>query len=154
VIEDCLGPKAITYAEGAEPGTGKADCEAPAWFQEHIAAIEMGAGVFRRKWCCGAARAKDAMAANPGNRGFREKQADNRRGAGEALRIERRVGRRRPGRAGVRRPRAIPRLYRPGRQLARTCAFLPHLTKGTDEISEDEDCRPRPSAAKNGKPSK
>ena len=84
-----------------------------------------------------AAEAKDASNADPSNA---ELQGPRRPagGPGEAVRLQRRLGRRRPGRAGLRRPRLVHAVP-PGPASAGR-ARLPHL-RGDRRDPEAEDRR-------------
>ena len=133
VIEDCL-TEAVDYAkERHQHGKpiGKHQL-----VQEHIAAIEM-APAGDRALVLRAAEAKDASDRRPGERGA-ARAGRPAGGPGEAVRRQRRLGRGRPRRAGLRRPRLVHAV--PPRPAPAGRPRLPHL-RGDRRDPEAEDRR-------------
>ena len=127
VIEDCLA-EAVDYAKERQQH-GKAIAQAPAGAGAHRGHRD-GTALASEALVMQAAEAKDASNADAEQR--RAASAGRPAGgAGEAVRRQRRLGRRRPGRAGLRRPRlvhAVP--ARPAPEDVRVC----RIYEGTDEI--------------------
>ncbi len=133
VIEDCLA-EAIEYAKTRQQH-GKAIAKHQL-VQEHIAHIEMDR-VASEALVLRAAEAKDASAANPDDKEL-ARQADLLAAQAKFFAVERGLGRRRPRRAGLRRPRLDHAL--PPRPAPHGRPRLPHL-RGDRRDSEAEDRR-------------
>ena len=120
VIEDCL-TEAVNYAkERRQHGKEIARHQL---VQEHIAAIEMHRVAIGRPGDAGGA-GQGRQRGGAERRGV-ETAGRSAGGAGQAVRRQRRLGRRRPGRAGVRRPRLVHAV--PPRPAPDGRARLPHL---------------------------
>ena len=132
VIEDCLA-EAVSYAKERQQH-GKADRQASTGAGAHRRHRD-GPAWRRRPWSERAAEAKDASNAAPADAELRG-AGGTAGGAGEAVRRQRRLGRGRSRRAGLRRPRLVHALSR--RPAPDGRARLPHL-RGDRRDSQAED---------------